>query len=686
MRNIAKKFKITMSLIDIETIKPRYKCFFGEDVELCIKVIDEDARPVDLTDVNAKVYYTCDKFEPLRQDNDITINEPTRNGTINILVNKKYLRLGVNTIRVALFDSDQEVLLQPCQVNCIETGIGDEHGDVIVNDDINVKDEFIKTNNKINGVDGRLKVIEGNIPEIKSGIADVNSQLNIFKSETNNKVSIVDNRLKAVERNVPEIENRLADVSERLDNIVKISLNDYEGTTDEKFAQLINDVETNHLTSYMNIIIPNGIHEISKELTFNGWKNKIIDIIGVIRTNNKCNAITFKRCSSNKITINAIQGNTSISTNELNTLEYDCIKFLNSEMNYLYINNIYGFRNGISLLGENFNDNKSYGTFGNNIDYRVINRCFKGIFIDDDNNGGWVNENVVNGGGLWCYHGVYSGNANNDYHDTSRFHSNKFYNIEFEQIYGGSAIFLYNAHSYIFENPRFEGGGNPIEQKIIYESENCRNNVYSTSRYLMHLEQIKLSTTGQAGSVVIGDIRYKNNPIANKIESVRDVGLVFDFKLSSIPDYLRTSIQQKTLIKYYNDKYLFSYTDSLGETINLLHFEKPNIVSDEMLLNNFTNFDNSGTTRGKFNYYKQNQRVYIEGWIKGGTDNSIIFKLPTDYLSSKTGKVMFPCVAQDSSGYKTVYVEIDCKTGEITFKSSVSGLYWICISNISFNI
>ena len=177
MRNIAKKFKITMSLIDIETIKPRYKCFFGEDVELCIKVIDEDARPVDLTDVNAKVYYTCDGFEPLRQDNGITINEPSRNGTINILVNKKYLRLGVNTIRVALFDSDQEVLLQPCQVNCIETGIGDEHGDVIVNDDINVKDEFIRTNNRVNRVDNRLKVVEGDIPEIESGLADVSEEL-----------------------------------------------------------------------------------------------------------------------------------------------------------------------------------------------------------------------------------------------------------------------------------------------------------------------------------------------------------------------------------------------------------------------------------------------------------------------------------------------------------------------------
>lgn len=506
-------------------------------------------------------------------------------------------------------------------------------------------------------------------------------------SDLNNKIDKVkDSILNTLTTEIGKVGKEIEKVNEEMDNIVKISLNDYEGSTDEKFAQLINDVESNYLTSYINIIIPNGIHEISKELTFNGWKNKIIDIIGVIRTNNKCNAITFKRCSSNKITINAIQGNTSISTNELNTLEYDCIKFLNSEMNDLYINNIYGFRNGISLLGENFNDNKSYGTFGNNINYRVINRCFKGIFIDDDNNGGWVNENVINGGGLWCYHGVYSGNVNNEYHDTSRFHSNKFYNIEFEQIYGGSAIFLYNAHSYIFENPRFEGGGNPIEQKIIYESENCRNNVYSTSRYLMHLEQIKLSTTGQAGSVVIGDIRYKSNPIANKIESVRDVGLVFDFKLSSIPDYLRTSIQQKTLIKYYNDKYLFSYTDSLGETINLLHFEKPNMVSNELLLNNFTNFDNSGTTRNKFNYYKQNQRVYIEGWIKGGTDNSIIFKLPTDYLSSNTGKVMFPCVAQDSTGYKTVYVEIDCKTGEITFKGSVSGLYWICIPNISYRL
>lgn len=191
MRNIAKKFKMTMSLIDIETISPRYKCFFGEDVELCIKVIDEDKKPLDLTDVNAKVYYTCDKFEPLRQDNNITINKPATDGTINILVNKKYLRLGVNTIRVALFDSDQEVLLQPCQVNCIETGIGDEHGDVIVNDDINVKDEFIKTNNKVNGIDGRLKIVEGDVPEIKRGLADVNEQLDNKAKQLDKKIDEV---------------------------------------------------------------------------------------------------------------------------------------------------------------------------------------------------------------------------------------------------------------------------------------------------------------------------------------------------------------------------------------------------------------------------------------------------------------------------------------------------------------
>lgn len=122
-RNISKPFNMTLSLIDIEPLKPKYKCFFGEDVQLNITVTDENRQPLDLSQMSARVYYICDGVD-LRQDDNITITDTMR-GRLKVIVKRNYIRVGINDVRVVLYDNDQEIMLQPATILCKATDISD---------------------------------------------------------------------------------------------------------------------------------------------------------------------------------------------------------------------------------------------------------------------------------------------------------------------------------------------------------------------------------------------------------------------------------------------------------------------------------------------------------------------------------------------------------------------------------
>ena len=199
MRNIAKKFYIKQSLIDITTVQTRYKCFYGEDVELYISVVDEFDKPVDLTDTILKLYYQCDKSEDLRQDDNITIDTPGK-GSVRVLVKKGYIRVGLNTVRVVIYDEDQEVYLQPIQIVCLDTGIKSEGGDIIVDDNMNVKDEFGKTNGKVTALDGKVNGITSRVTSLEGSVTNV------------------DGRLSSVEREIPEITASLETIAKNAIN------------------------------------------------------------------------------------------------------------------------------------------------------------------------------------------------------------------------------------------------------------------------------------------------------------------------------------------------------------------------------------------------------------------------------------------------------------------------------------
>ena len=141
-RNIAKPFVATLSLLDVATDKThKYKCFHGEDVQLTVNVVGEEKRRVDLSNTRVKIYFALDKNvnEPIyRQDTGIVVDNL---GVITVMLEKSYIRIGNNVLKIVLYDEDQTVFLQPLIISCIDPLIG-EVADLEIPDDIDVRDEL----------------------------------------------------------------------------------------------------------------------------------------------------------------------------------------------------------------------------------------------------------------------------------------------------------------------------------------------------------------------------------------------------------------------------------------------------------------------------------------------------------------------------------------------------------------
>ena len=141
-RNIAKPFEATLSLLDVASDRThKYKCFHGEDIQLTVNVVGENNRLIDLSNTSVKIYFTLDKNlnEPIyRQDTGIVVNNF---GVITVTLEKSYIRIGNNTLKIVLYDEDQTVFLQPLIISCIDPLIG-EVPDLEIPDDIDVRDEL----------------------------------------------------------------------------------------------------------------------------------------------------------------------------------------------------------------------------------------------------------------------------------------------------------------------------------------------------------------------------------------------------------------------------------------------------------------------------------------------------------------------------------------------------------------
>lgn len=200
-KNISKPFNITLSLINIDSMTSKYKCFYGEDIQLLLKVVDEFKIPVNLLDMNARVYYV-NNGASIRQDDNITITDAMQ-GRLKILVKRNYMRLGSNTIRVVLYDEDEETMLQPFTIECIDTDIMEEvppedpeydykseiykAQNIANTNQTNIGDiSTLKTTAKsdlVSGINEIVEITSSNKSELLTNIGDMNTLKTTVKSD-----------------------------------------------------------------------------------------------------------------------------------------------------------------------------------------------------------------------------------------------------------------------------------------------------------------------------------------------------------------------------------------------------------------------------------------------------------------------------------------------------------------------
>ena len=242
-RNIAKPFTATLSLLDVATDKThKYKCFHGEDVQLTVNVVGENNKPIDLSNTSVKIYFTLDKNvnEPIyRQDTGIVVDNL---GIITVMLEKSYIRIGNNVLKIVLYDEDQTVFLQPLIISCIDPLIG-EVADLEIPDDIDVRDELY---------------------DIRRIIGDLQD----FDDDLGREIIEVRNEYETVGRRLDNFDSQLEENT--------LELNNYTTTTYKRYSQAMfsftdDDGDTDLLTTIMPLS-----KELNIPFTIYTWYNSPI--------------------------------------------------------------------------------------------------------------------------------------------------------------------------------------------------------------------------------------------------------------------------------------------------------------------------------------------------------------------------------------------------------------------------
>ena len=273
-RNIAKQFAATLSLLDVASDKTnKYKCFRGEDVQLTVTVTGENGKPIDLSNTSVKIYFTLDKKvnEPVyRQDTGIVVDNL---GIITVMLEKSYIRIGNNTLKMVLYDEDQTVFLQPLIISCIDPLIG-EVADLEIPDDINVRDEIYD----IRRIIGDLQDFDDlgrEIIEARNEYGTVGRRLDTIETEKATKVEV-------------DVERK------RMDSFTKLG----EGSTTGD-AELIDGRFGANGTTYTNI--GDNIRDIAKG---NGLIDKGIPLNKLSVSVNGKNLFDYKKVTVDRYLVN----------------------------------------------------------------------------------------------------------------------------------------------------------------------------------------------------------------------------------------------------------------------------------------------------------------------------------------------------------------------------------------------
>ena len=216
-RNIAKQFTTTLSLLDVASDRThKYKCFHGEDIQLTVNVVGENQRPVDLSNASVKIYFTLDKNinEPVyRQDTGIVVDNL---GVITVMLEKSYIRIGNNVLKIVLYDEDQTVFLQPLIISCIDPLIG-EAPDLETPDDINVRDEIYDIRRIIGDLQDFDDLARNEHITVGERLDNVDSQLDNIDIKKANKDDVA-----KISSGTPLFANNVSEMTDNTKNYVNL--------------------------------------------------------------------------------------------------------------------------------------------------------------------------------------------------------------------------------------------------------------------------------------------------------------------------------------------------------------------------------------------------------------------------------------------------------------------------------
>lgn len=489
-----------------------------------------------------------------------------------------------------------------------------------------------------------------------------------------------------------KIEDRLDAVDSQLEHITTIKLQDFEGNNDtEKLKNLINYVNENYLNKNCNILINGKDLTITEDIIISNWSKKKIEIISKVKFDN-CNGFEFRWLHDSIVTIFDVEGDTTKSINELNQLSFDGLKFTNCNSNIIDIIKINGFRNGLILNGKDFSNDLIRGCYANKITFKSVSNCFNAINLMDDLANGWVNENNIYGGGIYAVNGIIQGNETQTIPTTNKFHNNKFYHVEFEQIYGGHAIIFYQGKNCIIQHPRFEGSGITGDSKYFIEYEGANCNVLDTSYYLIPTSKIQLNIkTG--GSIIDGDIRngISGTKIANKVIAVNGGYRYIDYSNEdSFNNAWNVDIQNNTIGLGMGDGVIIAKKDK-GK-VHKIVCSDVEYIKNTSLPNGFENFSTtSGSTSPNIHCYLTGENeVVVGGLLKNETrpkPNTIIFYLPPGFECNTKCEFVVSCEV-DTGDVFTATVEIEWNQVRLrkfnNNSSSFTKLTRLCLNGIRF--
>ena len=290
-RNIAKPFTATLSLLDVASDKThKYKCFHGEDVQLTVKVVGEEQRPIDLSNTSVKIYFTLDKNvnEPVyRQDTGIMVDDL---GVITVMLEKSYIRIGNNVLKIVLYDEDQTVFLQPLIITCIDPLIG-EVPDLEIPDDIDVRDELYDIRRIIGDLQDFDDLARNEHRTVRERLDDFDSQLDdktnmvetqLLQNQVNNLVLGATGdgnnaEVVASRGGFDLLPNRLDDFDIRTDTLINIrNVFDDKSIRSKSWGAVNGDYEITEGTNFSNAIkVVTGDSKISiyKDISISNIKS-----------------------------------------------------------------------------------------------------------------------------------------------------------------------------------------------------------------------------------------------------------------------------------------------------------------------------------------------------------------------------------------------------------------------------